>query len=243
MYTLESSCARINKNIMKYVDFERHISQPRCAKYLKGCNHKTRKAIALYKANLRLSQKLFSVLSVFEVVLRNKIDTHYRNVFKSINGSYDWILFAAGNGGYLTVKGCEKSMKTVKDAIQSLRSGYAHDKLVAELSFGFWRFQFAAKEFRAAGSTLHLIFPNRPGGTNNTDIFKMLGFINKIRNRIAHHEPICFNTTGDISATYARHHYNTILEILTWLDIDANRLLFGIDKVEEELRFIDSLKV
>ena len=128
------------------------------------------------------------------------------------------------------------------DAINDLSAGYAHDKLLAELSFGFWRYQFASKEFSAAGSTLHNIFTKRPVGTNHTDIFKKLKLVNDIRNRIAHHEPICFDLAGNsISTVYILKHYAEITELLSWLDIDALDLFYGIDGIQKEVDFINSL--
>lgn len=175
--------------------------------------------MTLYRANLRLSQEIFSVLSVFEVVLRNQIDTHYKTMFYPLIGNDEWLLHATNPGG----------------------RGYTHDKLVAELTFGFWRFQFASKEFMAAGSSLHRIFLNRPLRTNHTDIFNKLGFVNKIRNRIAHHEPICFGPGNTISTMYALEHYNVIIELFQWLDCNPADLLYGIDKVQREIAFINSL--
>lgn len=199
--------------------------------------------MTLYRANLRLSQEIFSVLSVFEVVLRNKIDSHYRTIFNPVIGNDEWLLHATNPGGYLSLPGCVHSLESVQKALQDLyrTRGYTHDKLIAELMFGFWRFQFASKEFMAAGSSLHRIFVNRPAGTNHTHIYNELGFINKIRNRIAHHEPICFGVGNSISTVYAFNHYNSILKMFLWLDVDASDLLYGIDKIQKEAAFIDSL--
>lgn len=228
---------------MKFTDFESLISSPRCFRYVAACANDTKKAMTLYRANLRLSQEIFSVLAIFEIVLRNKTDQHYRSIFQPTIGNDEWLLHASNPGGYLTTHGCQKSLQSVQTALQDLynRNGYTHDKLVAELMFGFWRFQFAAKEFMAAGSSLHHIFPNRPTGTNHTDVFKKLGFINKIRNRIAHHEPICFGPANTISTAYAINHYHAIIELFQWMGIDSSDLLYGIDKVQKEVAFIDSL--
>jgi hypothetical protein len=191
----------------------------------------------LYRANIRLSQKIFSILGVFEIVLRNAIDTHYKTQFLATTGNTEWLLSQMNPGGYLTSRGCHKSLQTVQDAYNTLsrQTTYTHDKLVAELSFGFWRFQFASKEFRAAGSTLHLIFITRPRGTNHTDIFNKLGDINKLRNRIAHHEPICFGPGSMISTMYAHQHYNYINELITWLGYSPDEIFYGIDHVQIEI--------
>jgi len=59
---------------MLYSDFERLISTHRMAEYLSVCGNNTRKAMTLYRANIRLSTEIFSTLCLFEVALRNAID-------------------------------------------------------------------------------------------------------------------------------------------------------------------------
>ncbi|RYF58494.1 MAG: hypothetical protein EOO39_34195 [Cytophagaceae bacterium] len=95
---------------------------------------------------------------------------------------------------------------------------------------------FAAKEFAAAGSTLLKVFPARPKGVNHTDVYKRLDKINRVRNRIAHHQPICFDKYGALSVQEAEIAYQHVLEILTWLGYDASELLKGIDDVASEFK-------
>ena len=59
---------------MKYKDFERFFSQKRLNRYLQACQGDTRKAMALYRYNLRLAQELLTIVNCFEVSLRNAID-------------------------------------------------------------------------------------------------------------------------------------------------------------------------
>ncbi|MFB9865651.1 Abi family protein [Rufibacter immobilis] len=229
---------------MTFQEIERLLSSHRMAKYLIACNTDQDKALELYRANLRLSYELFAVTSMFEVVLRNKIDQHYKTKFLASTGSDQWLeTQTEPEGCFHNNPQVEKTFKNISEAKAKLKRKrkYTHDKLVAELTFGFWRYLFASKEFMAAGSTLHQIFVNRPHNTNHTDIFKKLGHINDLRNRIAHHEPICFNTTGIICTVYALEHYNIMVELFGWLDVDAVRLLQGIDNVPQEVTLIDGL--
>ncbi len=222
---------------MLYSDFEELISTPRMAKYLAAYGNNTRKAMTLYRANIRLSTEVFSIFCLFEVALRNKIDRHYR--FKFGN---NWLSDATQpRAGFLQSVGCEKSLESVKRIIDNLGAAYSHDKAVAELIFGFWTYQFASKEFSAAGSSLLNILPGRPFGTNHTKVFKKLTSINRIRNRIAHHEPICFAAPLAISTQYAEQKYNQIIEVLHWLGINPAAFLFGIDGFPREKRYIDGL--
>src|SRR5262245_50033578 len=71
---------------MTYNQFERAVSVPRLQKYLTACHNDRKKARRLYRVNIHLSQKIFAVMSIFEVVLRNAIDQHYT----AVKGN-DWI--------------------------------------------------------------------------------------------------------------------------------------------------------
>jgi hypothetical protein len=79
---------------MLYTDFERLVSIPRIAKYLAASGNNTRKAMTLYRANIRLSTEMFSILCLFEVALRNAIDIHYRGIL-----SNNWLRDATQSGG------------------------------------------------------------------------------------------------------------------------------------------------
>ena len=59
---------------MKYADFEAAISPKRISRYLMACNGDSRKAMTLYRYNLRVCQEMFSIVCCFEVSLRNKFD-------------------------------------------------------------------------------------------------------------------------------------------------------------------------
>ena len=221
---------------MQFTDFERRISIPRMFKYLVAYKHDTRKAMALYRANIRLSQELFAVMCLFEVVLRNAIDMNYRATLGN-----NWLLNAVRPGGFLHARGCEKSLESAENVMLKLSGVYNQDKAVAELTFGFWTYQFNSKQFAASGSTLLNIFSARPFGLNHTAVFKKLSSINRIRNRIAHHEPICFGIPLSISTDYTNQKYNQILEVLQWLGIDTLSLLYGVDHVHKEIDYINSI--
>jgi hypothetical protein len=106
---------------------------------------------------------------------------------------------------------------------------------------------FANNQFIAAGSTLLRIMPSKPRSTpafqyNHNFILNQLAVINDLRNRIAHHEPICFLPGQPVKdTTYAWNHYNLILQLFQWMEIDAHALLFGLDHIEEVCDEIDIL--
>lgn len=75
--------------------FHTAISEPRYNRYLAACGNKQR-ALKLYRANINLSQELYGVIGVFEIVLRNSIDRH----MMERHGSF-WLEDAVSGGGYL----------------------------------------------------------------------------------------------------------------------------------------------
>ncbi|MBK8968169.1 MAG: Abi family protein [Saprospiraceae bacterium] len=221
---------------MNSYNIERAFSKPRFYRYLAASNGNWQTALELYRTNVRLSSRFFAILNVFEVVFRNAINEHYINQFGK-----NWLFIQSAPKGFLANPGCEKSRKTVLEAIQKLGNNYSQDKMVAACSFGFWRFLFASKEFSAAGSTLLRIFPNKPkgGNYNHTYVFNELFKINEIRNRIAHHEPICFAPQLSKISCWPVVESNSILrEMLEWLDFEPRAIFLDIDFIYEELRHL-----
>ena len=148
-------------------------------------------------------------------------------------------------GGAFDNEDCLHAKDIIKGAIANLRF-YSHQKLIPELGFGFWRYLFAPHQFAALGKKLLQIFPSKPQSSpskqyNVTYIQKKLAYINTIRNRIAHHEPICFGIGNTKNTSYARQNYNLILQLFQWLDIDASGLLGNLDNVISICDEIDNL--
>jgi len=218
---------------MKYVDFEQVMSRPRMQRYLDACNGNSRKAMTLYRLNLKLSQECFTVISCFEVSIRNAIDNHYKVIYGN-----DWLKDAQMAGGIFSGDRCRVTKQIITSSINKLGNRYTHNKLVAEMDFGFWRFLYAQPQFYAAGQTLLNIFPNKPTSTptiqyNQSYVFNEMGKINKFRNRIAHHEPICFQVRFPvIDSAYVSNNYNVIQDLFNWLNIDGRKLLFGLNHIQ-----------
>lgn len=227
---------------MKFSEFQGIIAPTRMSRYLQACAGDSKKAMTLYRKNLKLSQELFTVISCFEVALRNKIDQHYTGKFGT-----DWLRDAASLGGMFANQNCRTTAQTVYDEVLKLNNHYSHQKLVASLGFGFWRFLFSDHQYRAGGQDLMNIFPNKPISTPSTAynakyVFNRLAELNDIRNRIAHHEPICFSPPQPVKDTnYARQHYHQIITLFQWMDIDEAALLYGLDHITTVCDEIDNL--
>jgi hypothetical protein len=226
---------------MKFEDFQKVMSEARLSRYLHACGN-TKKAMTLYRLNLRLSQEMFTVISCFEIALRNRIDSH----FTAMLGK-DWLREAVTKGGFFDTPKCRLTALNINDSLSKIKQNYSHNKLVAELGFGFWRYMFASNQYAATGKTLLQVFPGKPTSTasvqyNQTYVFNQLIQINNIRNRIAHHEPICFQPGSSAKdSTYARQQYNQIKQLFQWMGISESALLYGLDHINTVCNQIDAI--
>lgn len=219
---------------MKYQEFEKIFSKKRMEKYAHAYNGDTRKAMTLYRYNLKLSQEMFTLISCFEVALRNKIDHQM-----TIQFGDEWLhKFVMPKGVFYSDKRVDKTKKIITNAYNELQNNgtYSHSKLLASMEFGVWKYLYSNAHYRLTGRVLLKVFPNKPRSSateqyDNNYIFHELNYINNIRNRIAHHEPICFGKNGGIDTTYALTHYARMLTLFKWMNIDAPSLLYGIDHI------------
>ncbi len=211
-------------------------------RYIAACGGKSKQAMTLYRLNLRLSQEMFTVIICVEVALRNSINRHYTNII-----GYDWLLNASETGGIFDNTACRETKRSIREEVRILGNRYTHDKLVAGLGFGFWRYLFAAHQYQYGGNSLLSIFPAKPRSTpqvqyNQRFVFNQLASLNSMRNRIAHHEPICFRPSSTIKdTTYTRQHYGAILQMFHWMGIDEASLLYGLDHINRICDEIDAL--
>lgn len=153
-------------------------------------------------------------------------------------------------GGIFTNPIMVKSFDIINHAYNKLRStgSYTHSKLLAEMEFGVWKYMFSPIQFRLTGRRLLQIFPNKARSTpqiqyNHSYIFNELDKINTLRNRIAHHEPVCFALQQPmIDTAYILNEYQNIQTLFMWMDIDSHALLYGLDHIQQVCIKINELK-
>lgn len=200
---------------MEYLEFERILSAKRMQRYKDAANGNTRKAMALYRYNLRLSQEMFTIVSCFEVALRNAIDS----LLVPTLGE-NWLKDSVQDNGIFSNGRMNETRKIIEKAYNRLnRQGiYSHSKLIAEMEFGVWKYMYSSLQYRVTGQCLLRAFPNKPRSSaaiqyNNTYIFNELDKVNSLRNRIAHHEPICFRLhASEIDTSYIVNEYQKNFE-------------------------------
>ena len=219
---------------MDFKTSQKIFSAARMGKYANACSGDKRKTMLLYRYNLRLCQRFCGVLNLFEVMLRNAINEHYRAYYSNP----DWIVNQADTGRLL-----EFNMDEIKQTETSYRRRgiYNNDKMVASLTMGFWTKLFSKKRYKRGGKSLLRIFPNKVKGKSQSDVYKDLTHIREFRNRIAHHEPICFDSFGKISTDFARKHYQLIRDYISYMGQHPDNVIQWTEKPDEVLDKIDKL--
>lgn len=209
---------------MNYSEYEKAFSQARLNKYLVACGGNTSKALTLYRHNVKLCQKFYGILNIFEVVLRNAINIHYQSIFNDTN----WVENQIQPGGM--IENAPQKDEVLRIIATLRRNGrYTNDRIVSSVSFGFWTHLFTRQPFRLGGQNLLRIFPNRVAGLGQRAVFNELQEIKTFRNRIAHHEAICFDDNGNIDLSRTQSKYALILKYLDFLGYNSNHLFYGID--------------
>lgn len=220
---------------MKFTEFEQSLSSERLKRYLDACNNDTRKAMTLYRYNLRLSQEMFTILSCFEVTLRNAIDQRLRGSLGD-----DWLKDSFQAGGIFDNPRLARTANIVRGGyrrLQEVGKPYSHVGLLSEMEFGVWKHMFSREQFAATGRCLLAVFPNKPISTpsiqyNHTYMFNELDKVNTLRNRIAHHEPICFALgAATIDTSYVIFQHERVHRLFSWMDIGSDSMLYGLDHV------------
>lgn len=101
---------------MKFNDFKQALSADRLQRYLDACHYDSRKAMTLYRYNLRLSQEMFTILSCFEVSLRNAIDMKLRTSLGN-----DWLKDSFQSGGIFDTPRLAKTSNIVRGGYRRLQ--------------------------------------------------------------------------------------------------------------------------
>lgn len=250
---------------MNFNKFSNSFSFPRIQRYHQATNKNEKKTIKLYQYNLRLSQEMFSIISCFEVILRNAINIHFTEVF-----SEQWLNEFVEDGGVFdekiphnknetdnernSIKYTKYRIINAKNKLDNKKS-YTHFKHIAELGLGVWCNFFNTGQYirtikkksnkaKRPSKRLLDIFPKRPQTTNSenynpTYIHDQIKAINVIRNRIAHHEPICFKESI-INTQEVRENYKRVLMLLGWMDIDGKKL-FNQLKLNRVIKICDKI--
>ncbi|MBB5297483.1 Abi family protein [Deinococcus metallilatus] len=196
------------------------LSQARLSTY-PGADDASR--LANYAKNARLSEALFPVLQHLEICLRNRWETVFVMRFGDAwynDATLDRLLDDYGQ------EELRKAKKKLRDRKRPLSSG----AVVAENTFGFWTSLFGRRYEKTlwVPNARNLLPHAMPTDRNIHNIRVDLEMIRKLRNRLAHHEPILLRST-------LWDDYETALKWLNWIAPEVREWLktSGVDRFPE----------
>lgn len=201
-------------NLAQGAFFEAAFSRPRLARY--ASNPRKVDALLAYQHNLQLAEAIMPCLHVLEVALRNAVHNQLRAKYKRD----DWWDKVA------TFK--ERDLKEIKKAIGKISDkgqAVTPDRIVSELSFGFWVSLFYVQHEHELWKELRLAFPRCPSQRRKRKtISSHLSAARDLRNRAAHHDALLW------LAPDMRQKYLNCLELIGWLEPQLKEWLGLVDR-------------
>lgn len=164
------------------------ITRDRLSSYLTTTSGDLGRALALYDWNTRASAAVLATSAMVEVIVRNALDSSLQNWADQRRASREWLDTAP-----LDAQGLADVAKARERATRRGRDPEVRGKVVAELSFGFWRYLVASRYLTALWIPgAHAAFPNGPADlrVRREQVERRLHNLMIVRNRAAHHEPI-----------------------------------------------------
>jgi len=210
--------------------YEKVFSIQRMEKYFTKYPDDEQSAIAHYHLNIMLSEGFYLTLSMFEVALRNSLNQELTKSFGA-----NWYLKFESIPGLRNLK---NNINTAKKQIVNHNETITTNKIVAELTLGFWVRLLNAEYELILWKPLRKAFPYLEKRKRQRN--KVSAPINKIRNfrnRVFHYEPISWNLDN------LKEVHNTILKVLHWLNCDLPQIANKYDRIPELLENAKNKKI
>lgn len=165
---------------------ERSLSQARLTTYSSEVRAHNCNALQMYTWNAKVAADFLFPLHFCEVVIRNAVSEAITSTYEE---RWPWsVAFhrSLPNSG---------KYRQRQDLENTRRSESTTGKVIPELKFVFWQKMFTSRfDERLWQPQLNRVFPHLPTNqsveTSREEIYQRLEQVRKLRNRIAHHEPI-----------------------------------------------------
>lgn len=204
------------KSSIDYKSIYRTLSYPRLSTY----NKVSDKPLVLYQYNLQLSMAFFECISICEITVRNTVD----EILQAEYGK-EW---AFNMQFERTIPNKQRA-----ELIKARSKQGSTEKIIPELNFVFWQNMFAKRFDNLWFKYLPYILCDNANQNDfsaiRTKIHNDLDVIRKLRNRIAHHEPI-FNQK-DLLATYG-----ATMGVISLFSSDTAKWLAEFERVSEIIK-------
>ncbi|MGH3544439.1 MAG: hypothetical protein ACRDPW_00670 [Mycobacteriales bacterium] len=160
-------------------------------------------ALALYGRSAVVSGQFWALLGYVEVIVRNALHDQLTARSAADFGEPRWYL----DPDRVLSGQARSHIAAARVRVAVSGKSESPGRVVAELSFGLWRFLLAARYERSLWRTcLHRAFP---GQGRRKAVHAKIAVLHELRNRIAHHEPIHNRPLGQL--------YNDALTVAGWI--------------------------
>ena len=184
------------------------LSRPRISTFEAAVNIRDNNdpaAIKLYIWNALLSGALLTPLHICEVVIRNAVADALE---KHFGPRWPWSVAFERN-----LPDPVHGYSARKALCYARRTGHSAEKIIPELNFVFWQNMFTRRyDANIWQTSLYHILPNLDHATSPEDhrleIYCKLEQLRKLRNRIAHHEPVFSRNLNK--------DYDNIIKLIKW---------------------------
>lgn len=230
---------------MNYEKLKQGLSVQKLNSYSRflGCQT-DKELIAAYMVLQSLQEKFYLPMQLVEITLRNNINDGVKELLSNRGAAANY-----SNRWYNTVPVTDISKSQVDQAKRKAKAevrgrGYNHHDVVARLTFGFWVYLLdSPHRLTGAANRDHQlwpflndsVFPDR-GDKGIPALFNDLNTLNKLRNRLFHHEPI-WRSKGVDSKQSAldklQNNYSLVMDVLGYLSPDKLILVNSINMVNE----------
>ncbi|MFD3705435.1 hypothetical protein ACFWUP_20030 [Nocardia sp. NPDC058658] len=170
------------------------LSSPRAGTYIAASGGNLVKALALYGWNARVSAALMLPSHFAEVTTRNAVSEGLTAVY-----GVDWPWNATFTGSLPSKTG--PAYNPQKDLVATRKRHATTGSVVTELKFAFWQSMFTSRhDVRVWDGQIIALFPNASGIAARQlrgQVYTDLDAVRKLRNRVAHHEPVFNRNLGE----------------------------------------------
>lgn len=249
------------KNIMTINAILKSISQQRFSTYqtavFKGATNE--ECLGIYLWNKQLASAFLPALQILEVSLRNAIYQakieYEEECIEATFPKHEWDRKKSGidRSWFITVMTnannpeSYRQIQTARKKINEENKPHSPENYIAKLTLGFW-VALVDKGYSTPNATYltlwpHLrakVFPNAKSGKDKPLSINRIGSdlrdINKIRNRLSHHEPLWrTNNTYNVEQAINKiaTDYKKCLDIIRWINPSNLKLLNIIDNTDK----------
>ncbi|MDR0954650.1 MAG: hypothetical protein LBM20_04620 [Rikenellaceae bacterium] len=200
---------------------EKIFSTKRMQRYLAAHTGDPDKAILHYQCNIELAEAFYPTISVFEVALRNALNRE----LIALAGKDDWYESLCKQPDMNDLY--KKYIEQAKRQIANRKETSSPDKIVAELTLGFWVSLLNRKYEKLLWKDLRRAFPYMPKAERQRkNISVPLNSFRAFRNRVFHHESICWNMNE------IRDVHDKMITVMSWINKEIPTWIAPFDRFE-----------